>query len=156
MAGTRDISLHMDVRYTSDHLRCCLLEDLRCRTASGKGRCASSTKLHDNIRSASRWTQWRNSNSRDVKRCIVEGWEPKRWRGDERSGDSWSKRSRPSWESARINVSVQGTNQRCENHGLHHRLLHRLLDANVFRRNVSKTVGKANLIFLRQRLVSDV
>jgi len=146
MAGTRDIFLHMDVRYTSDHLCRRLLEDLRCRTASGKGRCGSSTKLHDNIQWASRWTQQRNSNRRDVKRGNVEEWEPKRWSGRERSGDGWSKKTWP-WESTRVSVSVQGTNQRCENHGLHHCLLYRLLDADVFRRNVSKTVGKAESIF---------
>jgi len=145
MAGLRHISHPLAVPSTSDHLRGRLLEDLGGHSSPGKGRCRSSSK-QNNDQGTGRWNKCRNRNIRDGKRGNVEGWEPKSWSGRERSGDGWSKRTWSKRESARINVSVQGTNKRCENDDLHHSLLHRLLDAAVYRRHALEN-SKANQVF---------
>jgi len=121
MTGIRHIRDRVAVRYTSDHLHGRLLEDPGSHSSSGEG-CFRSPTDQSTVRRTGRWNKCRKNNSRDDQCHIVERWEPTRWSGRERSSDGWSKRTRQSRESTRINVSVQGTNQRCENHGLHQRL----------------------------------
>jgi len=144
MAGLRNISLPVVVCYTAEHLRGRLLEDLGSHTSSGKS-CRRSSQKHD-VLGTSRWNKCRNGWN--GKNCIKEGWKSKRWSGRERRTRTrtrtFSKRTRPCWESARINGSVQGTNQRCKNHDLHHSLFHPLLDADVLQRPVQEINGKAD------------
>ena len=131
------ILLSLAVHHTPNHLCCGLLEDTGSGTSSGEGRCTSSPN-HCIVDATSCWTEWRDHDS--THRC-----------GSKHQGFQEGGRftgSPPGRRSERVEESVRGWNERRENDGLHHRLLHALLDADVLKHPLQEIDGKYTTLSL--------
>jgi len=115
-AGVRILPVPVAVRHTSGHLRRRLLEDLGSSAASGKGRRRPPEIQYG--------TSCRNERRNSCKNS-------ERRRDSARQADRRQEVTGPGRRSGRVKQSVPGTAERRQNDGLHHRVFHALLDADV-------------------------
>jgi len=131
--GLPTVPVIVAILATSHYLRCLVLEDLRSCASPGEGGCWSqenNQNQNDHTGGTSRWTKQKNW------RIIIsqEDW----WR----SGEGWiGNSSSCGRKSKRAERSVTGADQYGENHDLHRRLLHRLLDAAILLWDVHEILG---------------
>ena len=122
-----NIIVRVAVLYSSSHLCRHLLEDSWCRASSSKSGCRTS-KSCSNEQWASGWDS--RDSGRTSKCWTIHEQQWNRYEGR----DGRVKRSSRGRKSSEVNEqrNVSCTDERRENDGLHHRLLHSVLDASVF------------------------